>query len=285
MNQPDCISDIFAVVVTYNSLFHASDTMRSLDLSLQKINKNLDILIYDNSPINQKEYYDKLTLDRFNITYFSDLSNSGVSTAYNEAAKIAKERDKKWVLLLDQDTNFSTNIFEAYFDAIFKNSHEIKLFVPILKLEDGRIFSPSRYKLKRGFMIKNISPGIHSLKSLSPVNSGMLIDIEAFFEVGGYNEKVWLDFSDFQFIERFRKKFKSFCVLDSIGYQDFSNENINFTDALTRFRIYCDCVIHCEKKGLLDRMIYFALTFSRAVSLSLKYKKIDFILLLLKNPN
>lgn len=277
MSQTDCINDIFAVVVTYNSLFQGSDTMRSLNLSLQKTNKRLDILIYDNSPINQHAYYDGLTLDRFKITYLSDISNPGVSAAYNTAAKIAKKHDKKWILLLDQDTNFSENIFDAYTGAISAYSHDIKLFVPILKLKDGRIFSPSRYKLKRGFMLKNISPGLHNLKSLSPVNSGMLIDIKAFFEVGGYNEKVRLDFSDFQFIERFKRSFTTLYVVDSVALQDFSDEEINLNSALSRFKIYNECASQIENKSLADHFIYLGITFNRSLKLVGKFRNLSFI--------
>ncbi len=277
MNQSNCLNDIFAVVVTYNSLFDKSDTMQSLDLALQKIDKKLDILIYDNSPKSYKDHYKKNNLDRFNITYFSDTSNSGVSAAYNKGAEVAKKLGKKWVLLLDQDTNFSPNIMEAYCSAISEYAEDIKLFSPVLKLKDGSIFSPCKYKFKRGFMLKDIKSGLHSLKSLSPVNSGMLIDIEAFFAVGGYNVKVWLDFSDFQFIERYKRNFKKFYIIDSIAVQDFSNESVSLGNALSRFKIYCECARQIEKRTFTGYVIYLGITLIRSLKLIIKFRNFSFI--------
>ncbi len=79
----------------------------------------------------------------------------------------------------------------------------------------------------------------------------MLVKLEAFHEVGGYNEKVKLDFSDFQFIERFRKVYKTFYVIDIICEQDFSDDEISLPTQAKRFRYYCEGARNIEKEGAM----------------------------------
>lgn len=67
----------------------------------------------------------------------------------------------------------------------------IKLFCPILKTKRGVICSPLSYKYHRGFHVKNIVAGEKGLSKLSPINSGMILDVEAALKCGGYNENVF----------------------------------------------------------------------------------------------
>ena len=49
---------------------------------------------------------DGAELDGFRIHYISDPTNPGVSKAYNVGFELARQLNKKWLLLLDQDTVF-----------------------------------------------------------------------------------------------------------------------------------------------------------------------------------
>jgi hypothetical protein len=115
------------------------------------------------------------------------------------------------------------------------------------------------------------------LNKLAPVNSGMLVDLKAFYEVGGYNEKVKLDFSDFQFIERFRKVHKTFYVMDLICEQDFSDDEISCPAQAKRFRYYCEGARNIEKEGAWDWIQYNSFVFLRAVRLTIRYGNASFL--------
>lgn len=269
------LDDIHAVIVLYNATLEGSATINSISKFLIHSNRTLDLVVYDNSPT--PVYSDEsFKFINFNISYIHDRSNPGVSKAYNTAAQVARRRGKKWILLLDQDTEFDNNLLSSFDENIEKHP-DINLFTPILKIKNGKIFSPSKYFFKRGFFIKNISPGLHTLKYLSPVNSGMLINLEAFHSVGGYNEKVRLDFSDFQFIERLKTKYDKFFVINSIGVQDFSNEKNNLNQLKARFTSYCNDVLSCSKSSLLDYVAYYITSFGRTLSLTYRTKSLIFI--------
>jgi GT2 family glycosyltransferase len=269
------IDQIIAVVVIYNAKIEESKTLISLAKSLALNSKTMDLIVYDNSLQPCFENSSSFVVGFFNIHYVHDPSNPGVSKAYNFSAHYAQKLKKRWILLLDQDTIFPIDAISSYISGI--QSHpDIKLFTPILKLSDDTIISPSNYRFKRGFALKNISPGLHSLKNISPLNSGMLINIDAFTSVGGYNEKVKLDFSDFQFIERFKKWFDQFYVLNVICLHDFSNEETSSVKLNNRFRFYCEGAKNSERGSFGDRFIYFMVVLLRATKLVYRTKNIVF---------
>ncbi len=265
------VESLLIIVVLYNIPVEESESFRSIR-EMDSGGGDLGLFVYDNSkqPQTIKGY------DGLHISYVHDSKNSGVSKAYNEGTAHARKHQKKWVLLLDQDTTLPVTLLKRYRVAT-KQNPELKLFVPVLTLKNGKIFSPCTYRFKRGFYLDTIEKGIHSLQKLSPVNSGMLIDVHAFFEVGGYNDQVKLDFSDFQFIERFRKRYSDFYVMDVECDQDFSDDEVSLGSQANRFRYYCEGARNIEKNGIWDWLQYSAGVFLRAVRLGLRYKDSRFL--------
>jgi rhamnosyltransferase len=269
------IKNILAVIVLYNTDYTDSVTLQSMVAATAKLNGQLDVLIYDNSRTSSISTPD-FSYKNLNIRYKHDPDNSGVSAAYNYGANYARSlASKQWLLLLDQDTSFEPDILEHYLTAI-ANYPGIHLFAPILKLKGGIIFSPCKFWFKRGFPLKVVKPGISTLKHISPVNSGMLIGLAHFFEAGMYKEQVKLDFSDFQFIERYKKIASEFCILDTIGYQDFSNDETDVKKLNVRYAYFCDGAKNFEKPIFGDHIQFFIVAFMRAVTLSLRNKRLVF---------
>lgn len=262
---------LLIIIVVYKRPLEDCESFMSI-VELQTDDFPLEVFIYDNSPQAQNV----INHENINITYLHDPQNSGVSKAYNEGVKYAAENRKKWVLLLDQDTKLPKCILEKYWSAINENPY-IDLFVPILKLNGGTIFSPSRYKFKRGFFLENIEVGKHSLYRYAPVNSGMMLRTSAFLDVGGYNDEVQLDFSDFQFIERFRKKHPDFFVINAECGHDFSNDESSLESQSMRFRSYCEGARNVENKSHWDWHQYNIVVFIRALRLTLRYRNTGFI--------
>lgn len=262
---------LLIIIVIYKRLLEDCESFQSV-LSIRAGVSNLNVFVYDNSPDSEQiKNYEGLTL-----TYFHDEKNSGVSKAYNVGVEHANKDKKEWVLLLDQDTSLPNSILKKYYEAIVRNT-DINLFVPVLKLKKGSIFSPSRYRFKRGFFIDGIKPGAHSLFEYAPVNSGMMVRVEAFQKVGGYNEKVKLDFADFQFVERFRKAYTRFFVLDVECEQDFSDEESSLQSQSVRFKYFCEGAKNIEDKSIWDWLQYNTVVFIRAVRLTIRFGKPGFI--------
>lgn len=266
------LTDIQFVIVLYKCKLQDSPTYISLSSILEKNNEShrLDLFIYDNSPYIQN---DIPSAQYWNIIYKSDLSNSGLSIAYNEAAAYARKTDKKYILLLDQDTSFPLNSLDIYIEYINKNK-DIDLFAPILKIQNGKIMSPCKYVKKWGRLIDNIPTGIHNLDEYVPVNSGLCINLKQFFLAGTYNENVKVDGADFQFIERYKKNVSNFFyVLNLEIEQNFSLFDTDLNNILSRFRIFLTDVKNFERKGFEDQYYYGRIALIRTIKLLLQTKK------------
>ena len=254
---------ILFVIVLYKSIYYRTNTY----ISFLKDIKNL--YIYDNSPSSQNISGD-------NIVYIHDPNNSGLSVAYNNAAKYAQQNGYKWVLLLDQDTTFEDKAIEKYLEAIEQNP-DIKLFAPKHKIESGLYISPTKYHCKFSHPTKSVKTGITLFSEACPINSGMLIDVDAYWKVGGYDNEVILDFSDIRFIEKFRKYYDTFYIIDSTCIQNFSVNETDKDKLLNRFVVFCKCAKVCHRNNIVDSVQYFIVTLKRCVSLTLQTKSFSFI--------
>lgn len=266
------ISDIQFVIVLYKCKLQDSATFLSMTTALEKENSDTkaDLYVYDNSPYEQEKI---LLSEYWTITYKSDLLNKGLSTAYNLAASHARSSEKKYLLLLDQDTEFPVNSIGAYLESI-TNNMDIKLFAPILKIQNGKIMSPCRYVKKWGKLIDHIRPGMHSLNSYVPVNSGLCISLKDYFIAGGYNEKIRIDGADFQFIERFKKNIgTNFYVLNLEIEQDFSLFEADLNNILPRFKIFLTDVKNFDRSGWKDNYYYGRIALIRTIKLLLQTRK------------
>jgi glycosyltransferase involved in cell wall biosynthesis len=267
------ISQVLPILVIYNQDFREASSIKMLNRMLVGREERMDLFIYDNSKLN--EHTNSFQYENFNVSYIHDPSNPGVSRAYNFGARHAESLNKQWVLLLDQDTVFPEKYLDQYEHAI--NGHpELNIFVPILKVETGQILSPCKYVHKRGRWPKTMSEGKLDTRTYSPVNSGMMINLDTFFKAGGYNEKIKLDFADFQFMEKVSKVEAHFYVINMIGQQDFSGFESNVQKLKDRFVFFCQGAKNCEREHFLDSWWYFVLVTRRMLSLILKTRRFFF---------
>lgn len=265
---------ILPIVVLYGQGIGESQTMKSLRENLGP-QQYMDVFVYDNSPQAQHQEA-SFTWQGFRVTYRHDPANSGLSKAYNEGAKEAARLGKTWLLLLDQDTTLPSNILERYQHAATEHP-DMHLFAPVLKLANGTIFSPSLVKHKRGYPPASIVPGKYSLYQYSPVNSGVFISLALFQEAGGYNEKVKVDFCDFQFMEKVRRLAADFIVIDAIAEQDFSSDEPSIEKQQRRFKIYLTDAQNCDKPQLADKLGFFYTVTRHALGLTYKMRSFSFL--------
>lgn len=261
-----------AVIVIYNELLDDSDSLNSLDRAFTSDNK-MDVLVYDNSKTPQNIEDTKFA--NFNFSYYHNPSNAGIGAAYNMGGEIALKSSKKWLLLLDQDTNFASDYFVKMNEAI-TNNQEIKLFAPILKLSNNVILSPCSFKYFHGSHLKKISTGINALSSNQPVNSGIMVWLQTFIKADGYNEKVKLDYSDHQFIERLKKTEKYYYVINSIGEQNFSGFENDLNKILIRFKYFCTGAFNFETNAFYETFLLHFFLVLKLIKSSVKHKTLSF---------
>lgn len=221
---------IFPIIVIYNTDLKDSRTYKSL---LGK-RPDMPLLVYDNSPepLNAKYAGGR-------ILYHNDRSNGGVSAAYNYGCRLAEDQGSfDGLLLLDDDTLFDEDYIDKLTEAMSRNI-DVDVFAPTVLYGKNQPFSPVKFSFlkSRGVRLKS---GRHSLSQYLPINSGTCVRIEAFKRAGGYNERIRLDFADFDFFSRIKRFNNTFCVVDSIAHQRFSNDETDVDKLIERFECYLD---------------------------------------------
>lgn len=270
------LDEILVVIVIYKENLKDSVSFKTITECLKNHiwEHSVDIFVYDNSPKRMVE--DNLECyQKWNVHYAHNPSNPGVSKAYNEGFKIAKELNKSWMLILDQDTYFPENALLKYCESVVYN-HQAIIHAPVL-MSLGNICSPCKYYFKRGFPLKSITPGYMEFKNRNLLNSGLLIKCDAFEKVGGYDEKVKLYFSDFNFVDKLRKIYTNFVVIDLICQHGNSSVEISdLENSVKRFGFYCEGAKNSSQE-YLALVWLFLFAFIRGFKLSLNFKNFKFI--------
>ena len=266
--------DMLAVLVLYQKQVEESDTFISLAKRVRGSSQKIDMVIYDNgtAPL----WHGNIDFhSSFRIRYVSDTSNPGVSKAYNTGFEIARQLRKKWLLLLDQDTVFPEDTFTNYIAAMEANA-DPPLFAPILT-SHGKIYSPCGQIFNGNFHLRHVRPGRVPARGKSLLNSGMCISIDAFEKIGGFDERIPLDFADHDFMRRYKQHFDGFVVVDVVCQHGFSDkERADISTSLTRFGYYCRGARNYVK-GIQDALSLFPITLLRAIRLSLRYRSLKFL--------
>lgn len=258
--------DILFVLVIYGCKVEDSQSFNTLIAQDNDAIRNL--FVYDNSPIIQDT-----TLPVAN--YIHDTSNRGLGIAYNTACEYAKQHGYKWLLLLDQDTIFPNGALASYRNAMALG---VNMIVPRHKTINGKFVSPTPYKMKTSDLQDTSPTGIVRFSEVSPINSGILVSIEAFLRSGGYEEKVWLDFSDICFIEKFKKYYPTYYILpDIICTQTFSAIETDKKKIYKRYCIYLECARNFPKKSVIDYLTMTITTLRPTLSRTIKEKTLLYI--------
>ena len=225
------------------------------------------LYIYDNSP-------EPHNITRPNTIYVHDKNNSGLSVAYNSASLYAKGHGFEWVLLLDQDTDFTNIRIEDYLNAISQNPN-IYLFAPKVRVGSGLYMSPCVLKHKSGHLMSCVPSGIIDLEKYSIINSGMCVNVKAMIYCGGYNEKVFLDYSDIEFLDRFKKNYPTAYIINKEIIQNLSALSDDKATTINRYRLFCRSVKHCHSSVWTDKLWFLIVVARRGLSICLRNATIE----------
>jgi len=265
MESAKLLENLLVVIVLFRQKPEQSAAYTSVRTALNIFPSFPGIFIYDNSP-------ESAGVDS-GIAYVHDPANNGVSRAYNFAAAFAGQNNKKWILLLDQDTKVESRLFEKWRDAVLMHPDSVA-FVPVMKDHKG-VVSPFYFSSGRGRRI-NIPKKRFTLDKYRFINSGLFIQSNAFIKAGGYDEEIPLDFSDISFGERLLKITDHFVVVDTSLKHEFSaTSRLPLDQALGRFHHFCRGASSLGKTTGRP-FVFFIRTFFHAAHLSLKYRNRGF---------
>ncbi len=268
-------NNILFGIVTYKEKYWECDSFISLVKSHQNFDgerEELNVYVFDNTDLLDWNLY-PMEFKDININYFHQNDNKGISFAYNHISEFAKKNDFEWIVFLDQDSKLDGNCFDEYVN----KSKVVNQVIAVPRVYSNKVLiSPSIYKYYRSKLISNIKGDILNFKNISCINSGIIINTQFFYQVGGYCEKLRLDFCDHEFIERVSKKVNTLGILNYNINQNFSSETDNKIKAVFRYKLF---VKDIKAYALIKKsyLVKFTVDLPHLIKLTLKYKSLDFI--------
>lgn len=179
---------IFAGIVTYNP------DIERLTANLAAISVQVErVVIYDNNSDNLSEI--RACLSRINgsgapggepIVLVETQANSGLAVALNFLARYAREEGASALLLLDQDSVAAGDLVAVEHQLL---SPRVGIVSPLVIDRNGVEDEPLEdlvYEVKR------------------TITSGSLLNLEAHEDVDGYDERLFVDWVDFEYCDRLR---------------------------------------------------------------------------------
>lgn len=256
---------IYSLVVIYNKKCEDSLSIQAI----QKYGTSTQLVVFDNS--NQDFNNDKYCKEQ-GFLYFSTGKNIGLSKAYNYAIDHIPFEAEDYLITLDDDTELTQTYFDELIELCGQQKYDVIL--PII-ISGNMILSPSN--LVDGCRSKTIS-AVSELKQsdITAINSGAIIRMGLFNRVK-YNERLFLDYVDHDFMKKAHKADAVFKVMDSKIDQHYSrHEMMSLDKALKRFDVEtADLKTFCQEAGKVG--FYRAYMIKLVGQLTLKYKTPLFI--------
>lgn len=172
---------IAAVVILYNP---AKDVIRNINSYLEAINL---LYIVDNSthPSTQIQAF---FIGEQKVVYLHDGENKGISSRLNQVIGLASKGGYEWLLTMDQDSYFGNGVFSAYLQCCkkFENKDKVSLF--------GTVY----FTTVTSRNDCNFSDVNHL------ITSGSIMNLKLTEQIGGFDEKLFIDEVDFEYCLRSR---------------------------------------------------------------------------------
>lgn len=256
-----------ALVVLYNKKCENSITLTKLLEYKEKLN----IIIFDNSTNSDYINNNKEFSEKYKIKYYSQNKNIGLSKAYNYIIKRKDILTGDYIIILDDDTILT----DSYFQELF--SLDISKFDIVLPkvISNDSMISPCKVINDCRICKINLEEKINQYK-LSAINSGMIIKLSVYDQML-YNEELFLDYVDHDFMRQIRKNNSEIFVMNSSIFQNFSRDQVNSIDSeIFRFKIFKkDYKKYCLNCG--KRFFYYLSITRYKIKKCIKYKTLKFL--------
>ena len=200
---------IAACVVLYNPSEQVIANMQSYCLYV-------DCLIaVDNSEQKNNTVITAIQSDLHQVIYKFLHANLGIAAALNIACTTAVEKGFDWMLTMDQDSSFVEDDLRkmiADINVIEKQYGKVGIITPHHILAEGYTED-----LGENFTRRRIA-----------MTSGNLLNLQAYKDVGAFEEKLFMDFVDYEYCLRLRKH----------QYHIIQDNSVRLKHSLGNFQIY-----------------------------------------------
>lgn len=218
---------IYAIIVSY-------EPNSSLIRLYESIKNQVDeIVIIDNNSRNTESIHILKELENQNISVIYNKENSGIATALNQGVKIAIDKKYKWILTLDQDSEFYQNTYNLLLESYesLKDKDITMIIAPK---------ATERINTKKDEIKINGNKKIIWKDVILNLTSGSLIKAESFDKVGLFDDKLFIEQVDNDFCYRLIKN----------KYKIKIAQNINFIQEIGNAKKIYGCIVrnHIPKR-------------------------------------
>lgn len=211
------MGSIYAGIITYNpDLERLRQNIKAILPQVEKL------IIVDNGSVSdiQKCVSDmELKNCDDKICFILNKRNFGVAYALNQVMKYSYKNGASWVLTLDQDTVVYSDIIKMYNEFLSKTTDNSIASLTCLRLdvnylENGQQDIAAKYdKIPYSFVDNCIT-------------SGNLLSVKAWYNVKGFENKLFIDMVDDEFCYRLRANGYRIVRLNQYGYLHERGHNI-----------------------------------------------------------
>jgi rhamnosyltransferase len=250
--------NIIAIIVTYNpDLIQVGRTINSI---IQQVNH---IIIIDNG----NTAFPSVFLDK--CTVINLKKNYGIAYAQNRGIEKAIDLNAKFIVLSDQDTIYPEEyVKKNLFVYNLLRSHNIAALVPVFYDKEKQIKSP--IMLTKFSFTYNYSKAY--IKTAQAISSGSFLITDSLKKIGIMNEKLFIDYVDFEWCWRATKLgYKIIAIPDIIISHSLGDRIVRIGKRKVFIRnkmryyyiirngiylvIYSNCLLFYERILLLRRVI------------------------------
>ena len=198
------MSQIQAGIVTFNPDITLLE--KNIVSIIQQVKQ---VVIVDNASKNISQI--KKLVYKYDLYIIENSTNLGIATALNQIMSFGIKNKNEWVLTLDQDSVCPLDYIES-----------MKNYLGIKKL--GMI-APIILDRNIGHVGHNLNKELYDVRTC--ITSGALTNVNAWTDVNGYDDKMFIDSVDFDFCYRIRK----------IGYRIVQTNTIELNHAIGNGRV------------------------------------------------
>lgn len=171
-----------AGIVTYNP--EMERLMENIYAILPQVKK---LIIVDNASRNVDELKAKFRDDN-RIILIENKENKGIATALNQIMETSIQQGFQWTLTLDDDSVVPSDMIEQYQKYISKE--QVAMIVPVIQDRTMEGFYENRIKEEEYEYIE------------TAITSGTLMNNAVWREVNGFEDKLFIDYVDFDYCMR-----------------------------------------------------------------------------------
>ena len=256
----------YGILVIYNHPIEKSS-------SYATFKDQLSVIVADNSTNEEIRKRNQKQVEQDGNFYLDMKGNQGLSKAYNQAISLLQQKEQKpcFVMIMDDDTLFENDFLNKAAQEM--QSVQADVYVPIVKAEK-QILSPCMIHRGRVKAIHDLSS--ITRENITAINSGMIVSLNVYQKIR-YNENLFLEYIDHDFIRQLKKHQYSIHILKQQIQQNFSVFENDKASAKTRFSILKKDLHVFYGKCLSQHFLYKSILWKRKLRAVIQYKDLSIV--------